>query len=81
MADIKRQDVESLAGKLKAFSKDLPEQEQNVLDWIMSRAETAPQGVSDEDLDTVAGGGLADAMGFGPGEDSISVTWSKSFQK
>lgn len=40
---ISKQDVESVAGKLEAFVKDLPQQEQDVLGWILTRAQAAPQ--------------------------------------
>jgi hypothetical protein len=83
MAEIKRKDVDSLARKIEAFAQTLPEQEQNVLGWLLSRAEAASD-LTDSDLDTVAGGGslssqLANSMGFGGSDDSISVGWSKSF--
>lgn len=87
MAVIHRKDVESVARKMEAFAKDLPEQEQNVLGWILSRAESGsnPE-LSDTDLDAVSGGQalssqLASSLGFGGAEnESITVSWSKSFQ-
>lgn len=78
--EIKRSDVNSLETKLENFAKDLPEQEQNVLGWIVARAKAASEvEVSDEDLDSVSGG-LADAAGFeNELEDSVSVgvKWSR----
>ena len=86
MAVIHRKDVESVAKKMEAFAKDLPEQEQNVLGWILSRAESGsnPE-LSDSDLDAVSGGQslssqLASSLGFGAENESITVSWSKSFQ-
>jgi hypothetical protein len=78
--EIKRSDVNSLETKLANFAKDLPEQEQNVLGWIVTRAKAASEvEVSDADLDSVSGG-LADAAGFAAEADSsveVSVKWSR----
>lgn len=78
--EIKRSDVDSLETKLENFAKDLPEQEQNVLGWIVARAKAASEvEVSDADLDSVSGG-LTEAAGFNSElEDSVSVglTWSR----
>jgi hypothetical protein len=84
MAEIKRKDVDSLASKIETFAKTLPEQEQNVLGWILTRAEAATD-LTDADLDSVAGGGplssqLAHSLGFGATNDNITVSWSKSFK-
>jgi hypothetical protein len=38
---ISPQDIEAVAGKLQTFLSDLPEQEQNVLGWILTRAQSA----------------------------------------
>jgi hypothetical protein len=35
-------DVEAVSKKLNAFAKELPEGEQNVLAWLLSRAAAAP---------------------------------------
>ena len=35
-------DIQSVAAKLDGFLKKLPEQEQNVLGWILTRAQAAP---------------------------------------
>jgi uncharacterized protein YgiM (DUF1202 family) len=89
MPEIRRKDVDSLAKKLESFAQELPEQEQNVLGWLLARAQaTSPTELTDAELDSVAGGQngplssqLADSMGLGPGtDDSVSVTWSKSIQ-
>jgi len=80
--EIKRSDVNSLETKLEKFAKDLPEQEQNVLGWILARAKAATEvSVSDEDLDQVSGG-LAEAAGFDSAEmdsvsGSVTVGWSR----
>lgn len=84
MAEIKRTDVDSLNRKLGEFAKDLPEQERHVLGWLMDRAQASSE-LSEGQLEGVAGGGsrgegdLAEALGFGPTTNSITVSWSKSF--
>lgn len=90
MADrtvLKKSAVESLASKLERFGHDLPEQEQNVLGWILTRAQaTSEADLSDSELEMVAGGQsgplanqLAGAVGFAgvetEGESEISTTW------
>jgi hypothetical protein len=35
-------DIQNVAEKLDGFLKELPEQEQNVLGWILTRAQAAP---------------------------------------
>jgi hypothetical protein len=78
--DIKRRDVNALEPKLEQFAENLPEQERNVLTWILARAKAATEvEVSESELDTVSGG-LSDAAGFEAAEkDSISVsgTWTR----
>jgi len=78
--ELKRSDVNSLESKLEKFAKGLPEQEQNVLGWIVARAKSASEvEVSDADLESVSGG-LAEAAGFeSPDADkvTVSVTWSR----
>jgi uncharacterized protein YgiM (DUF1202 family) len=88
---IKRSAVDSLAGKLESFAKTLPEQEQNVLGWILSRTqETSGAELSDDQLETVAGGQsspmarqLAESVGFDgqqiQGESEITVGWKYKF--
>lgn len=89
---MRKTDVEKLAGKLEVFAKDLPEQEQNVLGWILHRAQaTADAELSDSELETVAGGQsgslstqLADSLGLGAsdsleGESEITTSWKYKF--
>jgi hypothetical protein len=89
---IRKSAVEALAGKLEVFAASLPEQEQNVLGWILSRAqETGTAELSESQLESVAGGQgvalsrqLADSVGFSgvetAGESEISTTWKYSHQ-
>jgi hypothetical protein len=89
---IRKSAVNALAGKLEAFGSSLSTQEQNVLGWILARAnETDRADLSDSDLEQVAGGQgiplarqLADSVGFSgvesAGESEISVAWKYSFQ-
>ncbi len=49
---LRKSDMQSLAGKLEKFAHELPEQEKNVLGWILARAEAA----SDVELLRVATG-------------------------
>lgn len=80
--ELKRTDVNALETKLEKFAAELPEQEQQVLNWIVARAKHASETeISDAELDTVAGG-LAEAAGFEPAladDDSVSVSvkWSR----
>jgi hypothetical protein len=89
---LRRTDVDNLAGKLEAFAQDLPEQEQNVLGWILHRAQaTAGAELSEAELETVAGGQssplstqLADSLGLDAndsieGDSEITVAWKYSF--
>jgi hypothetical protein len=71
MAQFEKADVESVNQKLQAFADGLPNQERNILAWVLSRSSGSE--LSDGDLEDVAGGAY-DA------EDSVSVgvTWSKS---
>ena len=39
---ISSKDIQKVADKLDGFIKDLPAQEQNVLGWILTRAQAAP---------------------------------------
>ena len=84
MAQIRRTDIESLAKKLEGFTKDLPPQEQNVFNWLVTRAKAVSEGeISDDDLNSVSGGALssqlAESLGFGPGTDTLTIvgTWRK----
>lgn len=88
---LKKSAVDALARKLERFGRDLPEQEQNVLGWILTRAQsTSDAGLSEEQLEAVAGGQstplssqLAESVGFGPvatdGESEITVGWTYRF--
>jgi hypothetical protein len=40
---ITKQDVEGVAQKLEQFAEGLPEQERNVLGWILTRAQSAEE--------------------------------------
>jgi hypothetical protein len=39
---ITSKDVKSVADKLDAFAKELPQQERNVLGWVLARAQAGP---------------------------------------
>ena len=85
MAQIRRTDVESLAQKLEGFTKDLPQQEQQVFNWLVARAKAVSEGeISENDLDFVSGGALssqlAESLGFQAGTDTLTATirWRKS---
>lgn len=90
MADrtvLRKSALDSLSGKLERFAQGLPEQEKNVLGWVLTRAQASSDAeLSDSDLATVAGGQsgplanqLAESVGFGgvetEGESEISTTW------
>jgi len=64
--------------QLKALGEDLSEQERHVLDWVADRASQVPE-LSDEELAAVGGGDVADALGYDT--ESITVSWSLSFQE
>jgi hypothetical protein len=72
MAQYNQRDVDAVQQKLQAFSSGLPQQEKNVLDWVLSRASDE---LADGDLEDVAGGGDVEQV-----DDSVSVSvgWSKS---
>jgi len=72
-----RSDNDAMARKLEALGEELPEQERNVLEWIADRARAVPRELSDEELASVGGGELADALGYDT--ESIKVSWSLSF--
>jgi hypothetical protein len=62
--------VTSLNQKLTKFKSELPDQERNVLNWILARAESADGELADAALEGASGGG-----------SDISVTWKYSFQQ
>jgi len=53
-------DIQKVADKLDGFLKELPEQEQNVLGWILTRAQAAPPA----DVAAAASQASADVPGF-----------------
>lgn len=84
MATIRRSDVDSLEQKLKVFAKELPDQERNVLGWLLTRARaaSAKEGLEDEALESVAGGqsqDLASVLGFDAQAATTTVSWARSF--
>jgi hypothetical protein len=60
--------VNSLNQKLGKFMAELPEQERNVLSWILARAESTDGELGDAALEGAAGGG-----------SEISGTWKYTF--
>ena len=88
---LNRSAVESLSGKLNQLAETLPEQEKNVLGWILHRAQAASEAeLSDSQLERVAGGqsgtlsrDLSEAVGFdaidSDGESTINVGWAYKF--
>jgi hypothetical protein len=61
---INRSDFDALTGKLRDFAKSLPDQEQNVLQWILVRAQASESELLDDDLDAASGG-------------KLEITWSR----
>jgi hypothetical protein len=84
---LQKKDVDALSGKLEDFAKGLPEQEKNVLGWILARSQAASnEELAEEALDAVSGGDslsdqLAKAAGFDSmaQESKVQVTWTYSF--
>lgn len=88
---ITRDDVEAVAGKLDAFMADLPEQERDVLGWILTRAQAAPDedtagfyqsySASPQQLQfaTPLSTQLGRSAGFGAAAGTTEVTWKYSF--
>jgi hypothetical protein len=88
---ISRSDVEDVASKLESFMQNLPEQEQNVLGWVLTRAAAAP----DTDtagyalgspalatFNTPIASQLGLASGFGrAASGTTTVTWAYKFGK
>jgi hypothetical protein len=81
---LRSEDVESLAEKLEPFIDGLPEQERQILGWILVRAKSAGA-TSQGDLPQAISTGLAQAAGFeeAPGQglrgSEITVAWKHSF--
>jgi hypothetical protein len=83
MATVTRSDVQSVEGKLERFASELPEQERNVLGWLVARARVASDtAVAEEDLDANAAArhDLASALGFTDDFGDLTISWSKSFE-
>jgi hypothetical protein len=81
---ISKQDVEGVAGKLAKFAESLPEQERNVLGWILTRAQAATEAqTTDRDWGLtgptqVSGplsSQLARSAGLGPMTGTTTVSW------
>lgn len=81
---IRSEDVDALAAKLQPFIEGLPDQEQQVLGWILVRAKSAST-TSGGELASPVSTSLAQAAGFeeAPGQalrgDEITVAWKHSF--
>jgi hypothetical protein len=88
MADetrISSDDVAALAQSLEPFVTGLPDQEKEVLGWILARAKAAEGAMPADDTTAPIGTALAEAAGFeaGAGQglrgDEITVAWKHSF--
>jgi hypothetical protein len=82
---LRSEDVQSLADKLEPFINELPDQEKQVLGWILVRAKSVGSATPHAELPPAIATGLAQAAGFeeAPGQalrgSEISVTWKHSF--
>lgn len=83
---IRRQDVDAVAEKLAPFIAALPDQERNVLGWIMARAKAAGElEPPPPELTPPLSSSLAEAAGFGDATEEVSneitgtVGWKHSF--
>jgi len=86
---IKKEAVDSLAAKLENFAKQLPEQEQGVLGWVLARARASSElELSETELEAAAGGTsgtpmnrlLAGAAGLSDASaSSDSIGWTHTF--
>ncbi len=91
---ISKEEVESVAEKLSEFVKDLPQQERDVLGWILTRAQAAPAAEMAaaaaaaapqvSGLRTPLATQLARSVGFGTGgaakpEVTVIVGWQYRF--
>jgi len=86
---IRKDAVDSLAGKLEKFAQSLPEQEQGVLGWVLARARASSDlELSEAELEAAAGGTsgtpmnrlLAGAAGLSDASTSSdSVSWTHTF--
>jgi hypothetical protein len=88
---ITKQDVEGVAEKLEQFAESLPEQERNVLGWILTRAQSAEEAdVTGHSFGLVQPqllGGfsspissqLARSAGLGAASGTTTVSWGYKF--
>lgn len=87
---ITKQDVEGVADKLESFAESLPEQERNVLGWILTRAQAASEqdvagyfhGIVPQLLpgySSPISSQLARSAGFSPVAGTTEVTWGYKF--
>jgi hypothetical protein len=88
---ISPEDIQGVADKLEKFVAELPEQEQNVLGWILTRAQAAGEadtsGYYFGDLQTAQLAGfrtpiasqLARSAGLGRAAGTTEVTWGFKF--
>ena len=83
---ISSDDVAALAQSLEPFVTGLPDQEKEVLGWILARAKAAEAGaLPGEETTSPIATTLAEAAGFeaGGGQglrgDEITVSWKHSF--
>lgn len=78
MSTMQRADVESVERKLHAFASGLPEQEQQVLAWLTTRAHAATaSGSHDPAMDSAPGQqhDLATALGFTEEVADLRIGW------
>lgn len=90
MADTKRitkDSVEGVAEKLAKFAQGLPDQERDVLGWILTRAQSVPATDPGEveprplaGFRTSMASELARSAGFGPNAGTTEVTWGYKFK-
>jgi hypothetical protein len=80
---ISSRDVDAMAAKLEAFAQSLPEQERNVLGWILTRAQAAEevdtQGYALGLVQTPLNTQLARSAGLSAASGTTSVTWAYKF--
>jgi hypothetical protein len=62
LTEIKEQDVEAVSERLKEWITTLPEQEQMVLGWILTRAASADAEAAQRYADQVGGGVRVSAL-------------------
>lgn len=65
--EVSGHDIQAVAGKLEALSKDMPPNQRVVLDWLLERAANAPG----EPGDTEVQGYLFSPTGIGPGSTAL----------